>query len=142
MTTSKTVNSPIERLFLAITPRLVAVSGPLSGQSFYLDEPLVSIGRLRSNAICLEDRFVSRHHCIIVRNDSDEYRVEDLNSANGTYLNGERISLRPLKEGCLIAVGISQFLFELHNSEESVTLGQTLVIAEDSLSPLAKVRPA
>src|ERR1700694_920247 len=123
MTTNKTVDSTIERLFLAITARLVAVNGPLSGQTFYLDEPVVSIGRLGSNDVCLEDPFVSRNHCVI-RNEGDEYLIEDLNSANGTYLNGERVNTGSLKEGCLIAVGASRFLFKLQDREESITVGQ------------------
>jgi pSer/pThr/pTyr-binding forkhead associated (FHA) protein len=141
MTTNKTVDSPIERLFLAITPRLVAVSGPLSGQSFYLEEPVVSIGRLGSNDVCLEDPFVSRHHCVI-RNEGDEYMIEDLSSANGTYLNGERVNVRSLKEGCLIAIGSSRFLFTRQNSEESTTLGQNLVVAENGPSLLDELRLA
>src|ERR1700694_1248894 len=141
MTTNKTVDSTIERLFLAITARLVAVNGPLSGQTFYLDEPVVSIGRLGSNDICLEDPFVSRHHCVI-RNDGDEYMIEDLNSANGTYLNGERIKAGSLKEGCLIAIGTSRFFFKLQNPEESITLGQNLVVAENVPPPLDGLRPA
>ena len=141
MTTNKTVDSTIERLFLAITARLVAVNGPLSGQTFYLDEPVVSIGRLGSNDVCLEDPFVSRHHCVI-RNEGDEYLIEDLNSANGTYLNGERIKAGSLKEGCLIAIGTSRFLFKLQNPEESITLGQNLVVAENVPPPLDGLRPA
>jgi pSer/pThr/pTyr-binding forkhead associated (FHA) protein len=141
MTINKTVDSPIERLFLAITPRLVAVNGPVSGQTFYLDEPVVSIGRLASNDICLEDPFVSRHHCII-RNEGDEYMIEDLHSANGTYLYGERVNVRSLKEGYLIAIGISQFLFKLQSPEESITLGQSLLVAESRPSLLDELRPA
>lgn len=141
MTTNKRVDSPVEKLFLAITPRLVAVTGPLSGQTFYLDEPVVSIGRLGSNDICLEDPFVSRHHCII-RNEGDEYMIEDLHSANGTYLYGERVNVRSLKEGYLIAIGISQFVFKLQNPEESITLGQSLLVAESRPSLLDELRPA
>jgi pSer/pThr/pTyr-binding forkhead associated (FHA) protein len=141
MTTNKTVDSTIERLFLAITARLVAVNGPLSGQTFYLDEPVVSIGRLGSNDICLEDPFVSRHHCVI-RKTGDEYTIENLNSANGTYLNGERVNAGSLKEGCLIQIGTSRFLFKLQNPEESITLGQNLVVAENCPSPLDELRPA
>jgi len=135
MITNKTVDSPIQKLFLAITPRLVAVNGPLSGQTFYLDEPVASIGRLGSNDIRLEDPFVSRHHCVI-RNDGDEYLIEDLNSANGTYLNGERVNTGSLREGCLIAIGTSRFLFKFQHREESITLGQKLVVAENGRSPL------
>ena len=141
MTTNKTVVSAIERLFLAITPRLVAVNGPLSGQTFYLDEPVISIGRLGSNDIYLEDPFVSRHHCVI-RNEGEEYMIDDLNSVNGTYLNGERVNTGSLKEGCLIAIGASRFLFKLQDREESITLGQKLVVAENSRSPLDELRPA
>jgi len=141
MTTNKTVDSTIERLFLAITPRLVAVNGPSSGQTFYLNEPVVSIGRLGSSDVCLEDPFVSRHHCLI-RNEGDEYVIEDLHSANGTYLDGERINAGSLKEGCLIAIGTSRFLFKLKNPEESITLKQNLVAAENGSSPLDELRAA
>jgi pSer/pThr/pTyr-binding forkhead associated (FHA) protein len=139
MTTNQTVDSLIERLFLAITPRLVAVKGPLSGQTFYLDEPVVSIGRLGSNDVCLEDPFVSRHHCVI-RNEGDEYRIEDLNSANGTYLNGNRVNSGSLKEGCLITIGSSRFLFKFQDPEESIVLGQNAVIAENGPSRFAELR--
>ena len=141
MRTNKTLASPIERLFLAITPRLVAVDGPLSGQIFYLDEPAVSIGRLGSNDLCLEDPFVSRYHCVI-RNEGDECLIEDLNSANGTYLNGERVNKGLLKEGCLIQIGTSQFIFKLQNPEESITLGQSLVVARNGHSRLDDFRSA
>ena len=141
MTTNRSVDLTIERLFLAITPRLVAVNGYLSGQIFYLDEPVVSIGRLGSNDVCLEDPFVSRHHCVI-RNEGDEYRIEDLNSANGTYLNGEPVNTGSLKEGSLIEIGTSCFLFKLQNPEEAITLGQNLVVAENGPSPFPELRSA
>ena len=105
------------------------------------DEPVVSIGRLESNDICLEDCFVSRHHCVI-RNEGDKYTIEDLNSANGTYLNGERVNAGALKEGCLIQIGTSRFLFKLQNPEELITLGQSLVVTENGPSQLDELRPA
>lgn len=141
MTTNKTVDSAIERLFLAITPRLVVVDGPSSGQTFYLDEPAISIGRLGSNDICLEDPFVSRHHCVI-RNEDDECLIEDLNSANGTYVNGERVNKGLLKEGCLIQIGASQFIFKRHNPEETITLGESLVVAKNGASASDEFRSA
>jgi pSer/pThr/pTyr-binding forkhead associated (FHA) protein len=108
------------------TPRLIAIVGPLRGQTFYLDEPVVSIGRLVSNDIWLEDLYVSRHHCVI-RTEGDEYMLEDLNSANGTYVDDELIKACSLKEGSLIQIGTSQFLFRLQNPEESVALSQNLI---------------
>ncbi|MDX6305177.1 MAG: two-component system, NtrC family, response regulator HydG [Blastocatellia bacterium] len=141
MITNKTGDSTIKKMFLASTPRLVAVNGPLSGHTFYPDEPVSSIGRIGSNDICLDDPFVSRNHCAI-RNDGDEYLIEDLHSANGTYLDGERIDTGSLKEECLITIGISQFLFKLQGREESITLGQKLVVAENGRSPLDELRSA
>jgi len=141
MTTNKTADSPNERSFLAINPRLVAVGGPLFGQTFYLDEPFVSIGRLVSNDICLDDIFVSRVHCVI-RTEDGQYVIEDLNSANGTYVNGERVNAGALNEGCLIQIGASRFLFELLDREELVSLGPNLVAAEHGSSLLNDLRSA
>jgi pSer/pThr/pTyr-binding forkhead associated (FHA) protein len=93
-------------------PRLVAIEGPLCGRTFYLDEPAFSIGRLVSNDICLEDPFVSRRHCVI-RTEREHYLIQDLNSANGTYVNSERVNTGLLIEGSLIGIGASRFLFEL-----------------------------
>jgi pSer/pThr/pTyr-binding forkhead associated (FHA) protein len=108
------------------TPRLVVIDGPLCGRTFYLDEPVVSIGRLVSNDIWLVEPIVSRHHCVI-RTEGDEYLIEDLNSANGTYVDGELIKVCSLKEGSLIQIGTSQFRFRLQSPEESVALSQNLI---------------
>ena len=110
--------------------RLVAICGSLTGRTFYLNGP-VSIGRRTANDIRLEDRFVSRHHCVI-RNDGEQHMIEDLNSANGTYVNGERVKAGALKEDSLIEIGASRFLFRLQNSEESITSNQNLMGANNA----------
>jgi pSer/pThr/pTyr-binding forkhead associated (FHA) protein len=125
MMDNKIVESPTEMLVSGISPRLVAIDGPLSGRTFYLDESVVSIGRLASNDICLEDPFVSRHHCVI-RTEGDEYMIEDFNSANGTYVNGELVKACLLTEGALIQIGTSQFRFRLQNPEEAMAVSQNL----------------
>jgi pSer/pThr/pTyr-binding forkhead associated (FHA) protein len=107
-------------------PRLVAIDGPLSGQTFYLDRPIVSIGRLASNDIRLEDLYVSRHHCVI-RTKGDEYMIEDLKSANGTYVNGEFVKACSLKEGSLIQIGTSILRFRLQDPDESMALIRNLI---------------
>ena len=92
--------------------RLVAIAGPLNGLVFYIDDQLLSIGREWSNDIRLEDRFVSRHHCVI-REELTQYIIEDLNSANGTYVDGKRVNATSLKEGSMIQAGASAFVFRL-----------------------------
>jgi pSer/pThr/pTyr-binding forkhead associated (FHA) protein len=96
--------------------RLVAIDGPLTGRTFYLEGPVFSIGRRSANDITLEDWFVSRHHCRI-RNEGEQHMIEDLNSANGTYVNGERVKAGALKEESVIEIGASRFLCKFQNSE-------------------------
>lgn len=128
------MNYSNEGSVLGVIPRLVAIGGPLAGGTFYLDEPVVSIGRRSANDIGLQDPFVSRHHCMI-RHDGQQHMIEDLNSANGTYVNGERVKAGALKEGSVIEIGASRFLFKLHNSEESMASSQNLIVAEKGRLP-------
>jgi pSer/pThr/pTyr-binding forkhead associated (FHA) protein len=139
MTDDKMVESPVEISVSDMVPRLEAIDGPLIGRTFYLDKPAVSIGRLAENDICLEDSFVSRHHCVI-RNVDGQYVIEDLNSANGTYVNGELVKASLLKEGSLIQIGNSRFIFRLHNSEGFVALSQNPVEMENGCSSSEEIR--
>jgi pSer/pThr/pTyr-binding forkhead associated (FHA) protein len=126
MTGNKTGDSIAEGLVSGTIPRLEATGGPLTGQTFYLDKPVLSIGRLASNDIWLEDPFVSRRHCLI-RNKDGQYEIEDLNSANGTYVDGDRIHSRLLEDGSLIQIWSSQFVVRLQNPEESIVVSQDLI---------------
>jgi pSer/pThr/pTyr-binding forkhead associated (FHA) protein len=141
MIINKTIEKPVEGLILGLPPRLVAMDGPLRGRTFCLDESVVSIGRLESNNIKLNDPFVSRHHCLI-RTEGDEYLIEDLHSANGTYVNGKRVNSGSLKEGFLIGIGGSLFLFRLPRDSDlkSIALSHNLVVAENGLSRLDGIR--
>lgn len=57
-----------------------------------LTQGVTSIGRMADNLIVLPGTQVSRHHAVIRRDQSGAYLVEDLQSTNGTFLNGARIS--------------------------------------------------
>lgn len=70
-----------------------------------------TIGRDDSNDIVLKDKFISKHHAQIIR-DEGVYFLEDLNSANGTFLNGEMIEdAIELKDKDMIDIGQVEFLF-------------------------------
>ena len=139
MTDDKMVESPVEISVSDMVPRLEAIDGPLIGRTFYLDKPVVSIGRLAENDICLEDSFVSRHHCVI-RNVDGLYVIEDLNSANGTYVNGERVNACSLAEGDLIRIGASRFEVGLRNTEGSTAVSQNLFEAKNGHAPFGVSR--
>lgn len=57
--------------------------------------------------------------------------IEDLNSANGTFVNGQRVKVSSLKEESLINIGASRFLFKLQNTE-SIISTQNLIGAKIS----------
>jgi adenylate cyclase len=69
-----------------------------------IDRPVVSIGRAVDNDIRLAATQVSRHHCRIETGAEGTWLV-DLGSANGTSVNGERVTRRVLSPGDRITIG-------------------------------------
>lgn len=109
-----------------MTPRLVAIDGPLKGSTFSIPGESFSIGRKTDNTLCLADLSVSRHHCEI-RGDGGEFRLADLDSQNGTCLNGVPVKERLLRHGDQIDVGASVFVF-LVEETDAPAADSTLVL--------------
>jgi Nif-specific regulatory protein len=99
-----------------MNPRLVGISGPLKGAIFALDEGETTIGRESSNRVSISDLSLSRRHCKIVR-EADQYTLADLDSLNGTFVNGLPVKERQLKHGDRISLGDSVFLILLREGE-------------------------
>jgi transcriptional regulator with GAF, ATPase, and Fis domain len=93
-----------------VKPRLVAVSGPLKDSVFDLPNTELTLGRDPANGLPISDPSVSRRHCVINRQD-DRFQVRDLDSRNGTQVNGESVKERWLTHGDQLMVGDSVFLF-------------------------------
>ena len=94
--------------------RLVVRRGPQPNQTFDLTKEQITLGRDITNDIVINDPEVSRHHLSLSRG-TEGYTLEDLNSTNGTFVNGQRLtSPRPLRPGDAIGLG------------ETVTLGYDL----------------
>jgi len=71
------------------------------------------IGRNPTTDITLLDEGISREHAIVMYDaDADEYSVEDLQSTNGTKVNGKRVRSAPLHPGDELQVGHTLFAFE------------------------------
>jgi len=109
-------------------PRLLVLSGPLKDSTIPLAEGEVTIGRDASNGIAVVDPSVSRKHCLVSWNEG-RFRVRDLDSRNGTLVNGTGIEEQWLEHGDQIATGDSSFLFLL---EEDVTAAVSRVEFEDA----------
>lgn len=105
-------------------PFLLAQNGPLQGQIWPINKELI-IGRDSGCDIVINDRQVSRKHARVANQNSDGHMLADLNSKNGTLLNGEFVDgLKPLKDGDEIIIGLVQeFLYV--SSDATLPLGQT-----------------
>lgn len=75
-----------------------------------LESTLLTLGRGLNNDIILEDTRVSRHHAQL-RYKTRRFWVTDLNSTNGTYINGERISEADLRNGDVLSLGGLELIF-------------------------------
>jgi len=74
-------------------PRLEIVDGPEKGKVFPLERDETVIGRLAYCDVILPQKNISRQHARLVRSGSEHY-LEDLDSTNGTFLNGKRVRTR------------------------------------------------
>src|SRR6266850_1184170 len=88
---------------------LVAIAGPNSGEVVRLGKQL-SIGRSRTSGLCVPDAALSRHHCTLT-NEADRVVLKDLESLNGTFVNGIPVRERLLRHGDQVKLGHSLFVF-------------------------------
>lgn len=88
---------------------LVAVAGSSAGTRFSLQAGDTTLGRAADNAIVLNDPLVTRHHAVLTVAGSS-LTVRDLGSANGTWVDGERLTApRALRDGDRLEIGQTQF---------------------------------
>jgi pSer/pThr/pTyr-binding forkhead associated (FHA) protein len=89
---------------------LRVLDGADRGRVFQDLQTPVSIGREEGNTLQLNDERVSRFH-VKIQEDQDKVVITDLESTNGTKVNGEDIQLRILRYGDIISIGRSVLLF-------------------------------
>ena len=95
-----------------MNPKLVCLNGPLAGRSFPLGREALSIGRHDSSRLQLPDLAASRHHCVIEPEGEGGFRLRDLASRRGTFVNGLPVQERLLEDGDLVTIGRSLFVFQ------------------------------
>lgn len=120
-----------------MSPRLAAITGPLKGTVFAVIED-VSIGRDTSNQICLSSALVSRRHCTI-RSRNGKFEIADLESYNGTQINGVSITAGALEHGDQITIGDSRFIF-LIEGEDATDPVDLVELYEGELSNSSTIR--
>jgi pSer/pThr/pTyr-binding forkhead associated (FHA) protein len=91
---------------------LLIQNGGFAGATYELFAEETIIGRNPSTDITLLDEGISREHALILWDpDTDEFSIEDLQSTNGTKVNGKRVRSATLAEADEIQVGHTRFRF-------------------------------
>jgi hypothetical protein len=119
------------RLILSLDGQVMA--------EYNMNKERYTIGRLPDNDIRIDNGAVSGHHSLIINILNDSF-LEDLNSTNGTYVNGKLIKKHALQHGDVITVGHHQLRF-VEDDEQQDEFEKTMVI-QPSARPLEKVRTA
>jgi hypothetical protein len=84
--------------------KLVLLSAGMTGRIHELKVDKTTIGRVEDNTFQIPEPSVSSHHCEVLLRGSDIV-VKDLNSTNGTFINGEKVSEKVLKPGEVLRLG-------------------------------------
>ena len=84
--------------------KLVVLTAGMTGRTHELKVDKTTIGRLEDNTFQIPEPSVSSHHCEALLRGS-EVLIRDLNSTNGTFINGERITEGVLKPGQTLRLG-------------------------------------
>ena len=109
-------------------PSLFVIRGNDQGTRFELEETVLRLGRDKANVIHLHDTEVSRLHAEF-RRTHDNYTVSDLNSSNGTFVNGKRVQQHLLASGDQVQVGATLMLYTGPSDDFGETIGSSVDIA-------------
>jgi len=113
---------------MPLMPGLIMRKGPSPGVRFSLEGKLI-LGRHRNADVVIQDLGASRRHAAVIAR-GGAFRVLDLGSTNGTYLNGRPIhGEEALQDGDRIRIGEEEFEFVLHDSSSGGTATSSLETA-------------
>ena len=107
------VTEPVQRSAPAATGstprRLVIVSGPREGMEIDLPPEQLTIGRSSESGMVIRDDYTSTHHARLMLW-NDQWVIQDLDSTNGTFLDGERVTVpTPVHPGIPVTIGTTTF---------------------------------
>ncbi len=100
--------------------RLVLLSEGLTGRTFELKVEKTTVGRVEDNTFQIAETSVSSHHAEILLRGTDVV-VKDLNSTNGTFINGEKVSEAVLKPGQILRLGVIEMRLETEEGVAATT---------------------
>lgn len=97
---------------------LLVETGSRAGQSFAVPNGTSTIGRSGDNTFVLDEPDVSRRHARLERN-GNYLRIQDMNSKNGTWINGEAVHLSDIQPGDRIRLGSQELRLDILDAQSS-----------------------
>ncbi len=97
---------------------LFVIQGRDQGTRYELREPVVTVGRDKSSVIQLHDTEISRRHAELHREEL-RYRLVDLDSSNGTFVNSQRVDSQLLGSGDRVQLGRTLMIFTAGDDQAS-----------------------
>ena len=122
-------------------PRLLVITGPAKDSTILLPDGEATVGRDPANAVAVADASVSRKHCLLRREEDGRFQIKDLDSRNGTLVNGLAVKEQWLRHGDEIAAGDSVFLFLLEDQDEAVPASRVEFDDGNSTSETKLIHP-
>jgi len=117
------------------TIRVTAFDGDTELFTSSFQRDVINIGKLARAQIRLEDSNVSRMHAVIEVTSDGKVEIADLNSTNGTYVNGEKVNRTVLYSGDQIRIGDVRLTIDVIQSVKRVTQAPK---KEKPITPLPK----
>ena len=117
--------------------KLIILNQGMTGRAHELTAEKTTIGRVEDNSFQIADPSVSSHHCEILLLGSDVV-IHDLNSTNGSYINGEKIGESVLKPGQTLRLGQVELRLEVPGA----TATPAAASAPAGAAPAAPAPPA
>lgn len=111
-------------------------------REFPIEGEEVVIGRRQDCGLRVQTGDVSRRHCMIEIN-ANEVEIQDLESANGTFVNGKRVEQATLTAGDKVKVGPVTFVVQIDGEPENISaehVGDSAVDLEDTDAPTTATR--
>ncbi len=103
-------------------PRLLVMAGPLEGHEYTIHKFPYTIGSGLTNDLSISDPTVSRHHCEVHTNDAGDLIIQDLQSTNGTSIEGVKVTSARLSPNTVIQLGRTRILLPLVQNRPELTM--------------------
>lgn len=107
--------------------KLIVTEADGKSREVPLDKERVTVGRHADNDIALNDKAVSGHHAVVITILSDSF-LEDLDSTNGTLVNGKQVAKHPLSHGDTISIGRNSLRYEAEPAGDEEDFEKTMIL--------------